>query len=73
MPDGSIVLIGGTSGYGEVWRSTDMGATWTQMTANAGWTTRWAHSTVAMPDGSIVLTGGGNGGTGTNDVWRSTR
>jgi PKD repeat protein len=62
MPDGSIVLMGGcdeTSTYkNDVWRSTDNGATWTQVNASAGWTPRVSHSTVAMPDGSIVLTGG---------------
>ena len=44
MPDGSIVLMGGyyTNPYDEdintndVWRSTDKGATWKQMTAVPG-------------------------------------
>ena len=75
--DGSIVLTGGYgSGIGyrnDVWRSTDKGATWTQMTPGAGWSARLWHSSVAMPDGSIVLTGGADsGGTRKNDVWRST-
>ena len=79
MPDGSIVLMGGTgimgALYNDVWRSTDDGATWTQVTVHAGWSARSGHSSVAMPDGSIVLMGGqtltaGNGFL--NDVWRST-
>jgi len=82
MPDGSIVLMGGTvdtEWWGplpsnDVWRSTDKGATWTQMTAGAGWAARYEHSSVVLPDGSIVLTGGdlGTGFSGKNDVWRST-
>ena len=41
MPDGSIVLMGGyrchAGLYDEVWRSTDNGASWMQVTASAGW------------------------------------
>jgi parallel beta-helix repeat protein len=43
MPDGSTVLMGGQQDSGsmnDVWRSTDNGSTWTQMTASAGWTAR---------------------------------
>jgi PKD repeat protein len=75
MPDGSIVLMGGIDDganfKNDVWRSTDNGATWTRVTAGAGWTARYRHSSVAMPDGSIVLMGGWIGGY-ENDVWRST-
>jgi PKD repeat protein len=78
LPDGSIVLMGGYSFNGnfknDVWRSTDKGATWTQLTASAEWSVRAGHSSVVMPDGSIVLMGGGleNGSSSRNDVWRST-
>ena len=83
LPDGHIVLMGGTLSYrygsisvNDVWRSTDEGATWTEMNASAGWTPRYEQSAVALPDGSIVLMGGndGNGVTGgvRSDVWRST-
>ena len=62
MPDGSIVLMGGydpaATIKNDVWRSTDNGATWTQMNASAGWSARYGHSSVVMPDGSIVLMGG---------------
>ena len=54
----------------DVWRSTDNGATWTQVNASAGWTARVAHSSVVMPDGSIVLMGGYDGSSNKNDVWR---
>jgi PKD repeat protein len=76
MPDGSIVLMGGwiylDRGINDVWRSTDNGATWTQMTASAKWSARYCHSSVAMPDGSIVLMGGQGWSGILNDVWRST-
>ncbi|MFA5379264.1 MAG: PKD domain-containing protein, partial [Dehalococcoidia bacterium] len=79
MPDGSIVLTGGFDGINsylinDVWRSTDNGVTWIQVNASAGWSARYAHSSVAMPDGSLVLMGGDDGGYGhmnmKNDVWR---
>jgi len=81
MPDGSIILMGGywtenpsrtSNSMNDVWRSTDNGATWTQMTANAGWTPRYSFSSIVMPDNSILLMGGHAGSTVMNDVWRST-
>jgi PKD repeat protein len=76
MPDGSIVLMGGNSGSNgplkDVWRSTDDGATWTEVNANAAWPARFSHRSVAMPDGSIVLMGGQSSGSDFfNDVWQS--
>ncbi len=71
LPDGSIVLIGGIDNGGsdktDVWRSTDKGATWTEVNANPGWTIRGDQSSVVLPDGSIVTMGGGY-----NDTWRSS-
>jgi len=75
LPDGSIVLMGGSGAGGyrnDVWRSTDQGVTWTQMTASASWTPRRNHSSVALSDGSIVLMGGDYLSNLFNDVWRST-
>ena len=83
MPDGSIVLMGGRNSQGnggemnDTWRSTNNGATWTQMNASSGWIARSGHSSVAMPDGSIVLMGGLTPywvapSHSRNDVWRST-
>ena len=77
MPDGSLVLMGGTDNYtysylNDVWRSTDSGASWTQVNANAGWSSRFLQSSVAMPDGSIILMGGFGSDGYKNDVWRST-
>ena len=77
MADGSIVLIGGRdddmNSRNDVWRSTDYGATWTMVSANAGLSPIWGCNGVVMPDGSIVLLGGTNGrSTYSNDLWRST-
>ena len=74
IPDGSIVLMGGSgNGLNDVWRSTDNGLTWTEVTASAGWPGRYDYSSVVIPDGSIVLMGGlNNNSVGLNDVWRST-
>jgi hypothetical protein len=76
MPDGSIVLTGGSDGtndFNDTWRSTDRGASWTRMNASSGWPARHSHSTMAMPDGSILLMGGYDGDSLLyNDVWRSS-
>jgi len=77
MPDGSIILMGGDEGAGnmknDTWRSTDNGTTWTCVNTSSGWTPRWKHAAVAMPDGSIILMGGDEGaGNMKNDTWRST-
>ena len=54
LPDGSIVVVGGSA----VFRSTDKGTTWTQVTASPGYPTRTGQSAVALQDGSIVVMGG---------------
>ncbi len=76
LPDGSIVVMGGTPNggtyYNDTWLSTDNGATWTQQTASAEWTARHEFSSVALPDGSIVVMGGYDDTGNKNDVWRST-
>ncbi len=75
LPDGSIVLMGGIDASfnykNDVWRSTDNGATWTEMNSSADWSARHSHTSVALPDGSIVLMGGLDGSL-KNDVWHST-
>ena len=78
LSDGSIVVSGGTlaGGYtqfNDVWRSTDKGVSWTEMTPHAKWAARYGHRMAAMPDGSVIITGGFTFGNGYwNDVWRST-
>jgi hypothetical protein len=77
MPDGSIVLMGGSDSGGvllnDVWRSTDLGASWTQVIPGTPiWSPRAEFGAVAMPDGSIVLMGGREiSDTKMNDVWQS--
>ena len=60
LPDGSIVLLGGSGAteYNDAWRSTDRGATWTRQTASAGWGVRYGLAAVVLPDGRIAVTGG---------------
>ena len=63
MPDSSIVLLGGydssaISQRNDVWRSTDEGATWTQMNASAGWSPRGVLGAVVLPDNTIIVMGG---------------
>jgi len=72
MPDSSIMLMGGwdDTAKNDVWRSTDYGATWTQVNASAGWAPRNWHCSAAMPDGSIVLTGGAGTFGEMNGAWR---
>jgi len=74
LSNGSIVLMGGQKDGGlllnDVWRSTDAGATWTQVNANAGWEARYSHASAALSNGSIVLMGGTGASGPLNDVWR---
>ena len=79
LPDGSIVLMGGYaedddewSYFNDVWRSTDNGATWMEMTSDAEWSARDGHTSVALPDGSILLMGGRDDDTRYGDLWHST-
>lgn len=80
LPDGSIVLMGGSSkgsSTNDTWKSSDKGATWTRVNASPGWMTRYGHTSVILPDGSIVLMGGYakpaalGSGYYMNDTWRS--
>ncbi|WP_211530393.1 lectin like domain-containing protein [Methanocalculus chunghsingensis] len=76
LSDGSIVVMGGIDSNSQnkrdVWRSTDGGLNWTQMTGTAGWSGRQYHTAVALPDDSIVVMGGYDTGGVRNDVWQST-
>jgi hypothetical protein len=78
MQDGSVVLMGGTNSldgaFGDVWRSTDNGATWTQQTASAGWSPRFGANAVVTQNNTIILSGGAVGlnlDAIYNDVWAS--
>jgi photosystem II stability/assembly factor-like uncharacterized protein len=73
LSDDSIVLMGGRDSnndeLNDVWISTDMGTTWTQIMAHAQWTARYLHTSVALSDDSIVVMGGWADAL-SNDVWR---
>ncbi len=62
-------LVGGAF-LNDVWYSTN-GVTWTQATANAGWTARRGHASVVF-DNRIWLLGGADVSSRKNDVWYST-
>jgi uncharacterized repeat protein (TIGR02543 family) len=75
LPNGDVLVMGGDDGsdcLNDIWRSTDGGATWTELTEHAGWTPRWMHTSVVLPDGSVLVMGGGDDSTNFSDVWRST-
>ncbi|PTN31440.1 hypothetical protein C6366_18115, partial [Desulfonatronum sp. SC1] len=77
LPNGDILLMGGQipdhpGSANDVWSSSDGGATWNLVTADAPWPVRSNHQSMALPDGSVVLLGGSDGGPSRNDVWRST-
>jgi hypothetical protein len=67
--------------YNDVWRSTDGGATWSQITASAGWSARGITNRAPSWLGRIWLVGGGqyetaapvdvNPRTYENEVWSS--
>jgi hypothetical protein len=73
LPGGSLLVMGGDNTsvtyYNDAWLSTDLGATWTELSASAEWSARWHHTSVGLPDGSVVLMGGSDGEF-KNDVWR---
>ena len=77
LPDGTLVLMGGWNGstaFNDVWRSTDKGENWTQVSVIGSiWSKRLGHSSVTMPDGRMVIMGGSDGtGNIYDDVWSST-
>ena len=63
----------GSTSKRDVWRSQDNGATWSRITAAAGFGPRTQHSSVVY-GGAMYLIGGSVGGLTAlrNDVWRST-
>ncbi len=78
LPDGSIVIMGGDVNYtagtflNDTWRSTNEGATWTEMNASSGWAPRQYAAAVALPDGNITILGGSSSSVYFGDVWQST-
>ena len=55
-PDEGIILTEGYSDgnfLNDVWRSVNRGATWTRMTAAAGWAGQRAHSAYALKTATV--------------------
>ena len=80
LPDGRIVLFGGSGGgfKNSTYYSADQGKTWILVNASPAFMARDSIPTVVLPDGSIVLMGGAvsnnNSVSGyyfANDTWRS--
>jgi hypothetical protein len=72
--DNKIWVIGGidvnNTRVNDVWYSSD-GFNWIQITANAGWSSRYDHSAVVLNNKIWIM--GGNGSAGfLNDVWSSS-
>ena len=76
LPDGSLVMMGGVTvggtAFGDVWRTTTNGTTWTQQNASA-WSARYGSTSVVLSNGTIVFMGGvTSGGVRQNDTWVSS-
>ena len=63
---------GSTPRLNDVWKSTDGGINWTQVTANAAFAARTAHSSVVLGQDIYVIGGIVTGIARSNDVWKST-
>lgn len=78
-PSGTILLIAGTHDYvnfhNDVWKTTDRGVTWTQVTDNGGFDPRSHFAGVVLSDGRIVIMCGnksaGSPPSFACDVWGS--
>lgn len=62
MPNGDIILTGGLTSLSpsyvysaEVWRSSDMGATWSLLTGAPGWLATAAHGFARLPNGDLFI------------------
>jgi hypothetical protein len=81
LSDDTIILISGKRGsYGpvcyycfpDVWKSTDMGVTWTNQSTNLAWGNRYNFGAVALPNDKIVIFGGQTSEGMFGDVWISS-
>lgn len=78
LSDGTVVIMGGAGDvradawYNDTWKSSDGGATWTQLIPHHAlpWSARWAFPAVVTPSDNVLLLGGFDGvSTVFNDVW----
>ncbi|MGL4561198.1 MAG: Kelch repeat-containing protein [Brevinema sp.] len=74
MINKNIYIIGGYSDSGghlnDVWKSSDYGRTWTEVTSSARFSARYGHQVVAL-NNDIFVIGGTDGSNYFNDVWKS--
>lgn len=70
-----IYIVGGYSDTGnhlnDVWKSSDLGRTWTEVKRNARFTPRYGHKAIAIGN-DIYVIGGYDGRQYFNEVWKSS-
>nr|MCH9665040.1 glycoside hydrolase [Gammaproteobacteria bacterium] len=79
LTNNDILVIGGDNGGGllnDIWRSSDGGANWSQITNSAPWAARSAFQSVVLTNNDILVMGGIRGANNNlfvlNDIWRSS-
>lgn len=68
---GSLLLVSG-GGLADVWRTDDLGGSWSQVSADAGFPGRSAFASAVLADDSVLVMGGHSAGVYLGDVWRGT-
>ena len=77
---GGFIVYSDTQGNNreanDVWVSSDEGITWSRVTANAPWSTRWGHGGVVTSGGVLLVIGGTHNEPSANfvvcnDIWAS--
>ncbi|WGK69028.1 kelch repeat-containing protein [Candidatus Haliotispira prima] len=70
---GGVVGGGGPNGWkNDVWKSSDGGVSWSEVTANAGFSPRRGHAAVVLNNEIFVIGGSDNLGSIKRDVWKSS-
>ena len=67
---GEIGILRNRTRYNDVWFS-ENGTNWTQATASASWSARYAYTSVAFDNNIWVLGGWEDGNNRLNDIWSS--
>ena len=76
LPNNDILVMGGHLGSSlanDIWRSSDGGRSWIQMTASATWSVRSSFQTLNLGNGDLLVMGGYVAFNNyRNDIWRSS-